>query len=234
MFGFAPVKVLLLGDVHGHLPRTDRPTWEFLAELVDASPWPCLQAGDIGRYPPLRRPLYFIFGNNDWPPAPKSPAYVNLRPGEPVVLAAGSETLTVAGLNGVYDPAYYARPELIPAAERGLFFTPADVAACTRLRNIDIFLAHGVPAGFGLGREPDHAVPALRELLEEIRPRFFVCGHAHRFASLTDLHTGTRVIVLGELRREFYILDTASGELIRVPTAAGLPAGRLFAGLGGR
>ncbi len=223
------MKVLLIGDVHGHLPGTDRPTWEFLAELVKLSPWPCLQAGDIGRYPPLGRPLYFVFGNNDWPPAPKSDCYINLRPGEPVVLTLGAETLTVAGLNGVYDPLYYARPGLIPPAERGVYFTPADVAACCRLGGIDIFLAHGVPAGLGLGREPDHAAPPLREILEQVRPRFFVCGHAHRFAHLTDLKTGTTVIVLAELRREFYILETASGELTRVPTKGGLAAGRLFA-----
>jgi len=228
------VRVLLAGDVHGHLPGSDRPTWEFLAELVNLSPWPCLQAGDIGRYPPLNRPLYFVFGNNDWPPAVSPQHYVNLQPGEVAVLPDGSEGLRVAGLNGVYDPLYYRRPELIPPAERGLYFTPDDVAACARLREVDIFLAHGVPAGFGLGREPDHAVPVLREILEAVRPRFFVCGHAHRFVYLTDLKTGSRLLVLGELRREFYILETATGELTRVPTSDGLPLAGLFGRLGGR
>lgn len=228
------MKVLLAGDVHGHLPSSDRPTWEFLAELVNASPWPCLQVGDIGRYPPLGRPLYFIFGNNDWPPAVNSGNYVNLRPGEVVVLVDGPEGLRVAGLNGAYDPLYYWRPELIPPAERDLYFTAGDVAACLRLRDVDLFLAHGVPAGFGLGREPDHAVPALREILEAVRPRFFVCGHAHRRVDLTDLKTGTRLLVLAELRREFYILDTASGELTCVPTSAGLSPAGLFARPGGR
>ncbi len=234
MCGRARVKVLLLGDVHGHLPGTDRPTWEFLAEVVDASPWPCLQAGDIGHYPTLCRALYFIFGNNDWPPAPRSEYYVNLRPGERVVVNVGAESVTVAGINGVYDPVYYARPELIPASERGLYFTPADVAACVRLTGIDIFLAHGVPAGLGLGREPDHAAPALLEILQRVRPRFFVCGHAHRFTCLSDLRTRTTVIVLAELRREFYVLDTVSGELTRVPTTAGQPIAGVLAGLSGR
>lgn len=160
------MKVLLLGDVHGHLPGTDRPTWEFLAELVNASPWPCLQAGDIGRYPPLSRPLHFVFGNNDWPPTPRSENYVNLRAGEPIVLAAGAERLKVAGLNGVYDPLYYGRPELVPPAERDLYFTPAHVAACRRLEGVDIFLAHGVPAGFGRGR----SAPVFR-----LRPRPSLC-----------------------------------------------------------
>jgi len=228
------VRILLAGDVHGHLPGSDRPTWEFLADLVNSSPWPCLQAGDIGRYPPLKRPLYFIFGNNDWPPAVPADNYVNLRPGEAVVLTVGSEQLRVAGLNGVYDPLYYRRPELISPAERSLYFTPDAVAACARLREVDIFLAHGVPAGFGLGREPDHAVPILRDVLEAVRPRFFVCGHAHRFAYLTDLKTSTRLLVLGELRREFYILDAASGKLTRVLTSVGLPLAGLFGRLGGR
>ncbi|MER3448376.1 MAG: hypothetical protein C4315_00950, partial [Chloroflexota bacterium] len=83
-------------------------------------------------------------------------------------------------------------------------------------------------------REPDHAVPALGEILEAVRPRFFVCGHAHRRVYLTDLKTGTRILILAELRREFYILDIASGELTCVPTSAGVSPASLFARLGGR
>jgi hypothetical protein len=83
---------------------------------------------------------------------------------------------------------------------------------------VDILLAHGCPAGLGLGREPDHAVPALRHILDALQPAYMFCGHAHFFHHVR--HGGTDVYVLAQLLDEYYLLDTATRQLERIPSRA--------------
>jgi hypothetical protein len=83
---------------------------------------------------------------------------------------------------------------------------------------VDILLAHGCPAGLGLGREPDHAVPALRQVLDTLQPSYMFCGHAHFFRHVP--HGPTDVYVLSQLLDEYYILDTSTRQLERIPSRA--------------
>jgi Icc-related predicted phosphoesterase len=81
---------------------------------------------------------------------------------------------------------------------------------------VDILLTHGCPAGLGLGREPDHAVPALRQVLDALQPAYMFCGHAHFFRYVQ--HGPTHVYVLAQLLDEYYILDTSTRHLERIPS----------------
>ena len=81
---------------------------------------------------------------------------------------------------------------------------------------VDILLAHGCPAGLGLGREPDHAVPALRQVLDALQPTYMFCGHAHFFRYVQ--HGPTHVYVLAQLLEEYYMLDTSTQQLERIPS----------------
>ena len=74
------------------------------------------------------------------------------------------------------------------------------------LKNVDIFLAHGCPSGLDFGREPDHAVPAIREILDCVRPHYMFCGHGHFFKQV--VHDGCRIYSLDLASRAYYTLDT--------------------------
>ena len=92
----------------------------------------------------------------------------------------------------------------------------SDVEKCLSLRQVDIFLAHGCPAGLGYGREPDYGVPAIRDILDTVQPRLMFCGHAHFFR---EAHTASSTVYsLNQLKDEYYILDTGSGRLECFPS----------------
>jgi hypothetical protein len=178
-------------------------------------------------YRSLARPVYWIYGNNDWPPAIADIEsgrrdvrnLHNLKTGAVVSITVGDETLHVVGLNGAYDPLYSEALEADssdPAAAG--FFTQADIDAMLALRGqrIDILLAHGCPAGLGFGREPDHAVPALKQVLDALQPSYMFCGHAHFFRYVR--HGPSHVYALAQLLDEYYILETKTQQLERLPS----------------
>jgi hypothetical protein len=222
------MRVAIIGDIHGWFEPTQQPTIEYFQDVVARLDCDLmLQVGDMCHYRSLARPVYWIYGNNDWPPAIADIEagrrdvrnLCHLKTGEVAELSVGDQTLCVAGLNGAYDPLYSqasAREHDDPAA--GSFFTPADIEAMLRLRGraVDILLAHGCPAGLGLGREPDHAVPALRQVLDALQPTYMFCGHAHFFRYVQ--HGPTHLYVLAQLTDEYYVLDTDSHELERIPS----------------
>lgn len=213
----------ILGDIHGYLPGSDTMAIDFAVYLtetlqVDAF----LQVGDMCHYRSFARPVHWIFGNNDWPDIVRQVAsgerplrhLHHMTTGTVVTIEQGDEQVRVAGLNGAFDPVYY---DLEDGPERPLeslaFFLRSDVEKCLQLRNIDIFLAHGCPSGLGYGREPDYSVPAIRDILDTVQPRLMFCGHAHIFKAA---HTASSTVyALHQLKDEYYILDTASGELER-------------------
>jgi Icc-related predicted phosphoesterase len=84
------------------------------------------------------------------------------------------------------------------------------------LCQIDIWLAHGCPAGMGFGREPDYGVPAIRAILDAVQPRVMFCGHAHLFRQARTANS--TVYALNQLRDEYYVFDTRSGELEVFPS----------------
>jgi Icc-related predicted phosphoesterase len=222
------MRVAIIGDIHGWFEPSRQATIEYFQDVVATLECDLmLQVGDMCHYRSLARPVYWIYGNNDWPPAIADIEagrrdvrnLRHLKTGEIVKITSGDETLGVAGLNGAYDPLYSAPSAAEcddPAASS--FFTQADVAAMLRLRGqaVDILLAHGCPAGLGLGREPDHAVPDLRRVLDALQPTYMFCGHAHFFRYVQ--HGPTHLYVLAQLSEEYYLLDTETQLLERIPS----------------
>lgn len=220
------MRVAIFGDIHGWFEPGQQPTIEYFQEVVAAVECDLmLQVGDMCHYRSLARPVYWIYGNNDWPPAIADieagrrdvQNLRHIKTGQRVAVRVGDETVWVAGLNGAYDPLYSEGSALDSAElERSGFFSRDDVAAMLALggQPVDILLTHGCPAGLGFGREPDHAVPALRQILDVLQPAYMFCGHAHFFRAIR--HGLSHVYVLAELREEYYILDTVTQHLERI------------------
>jgi Icc-related predicted phosphoesterase len=216
----------ILGDIHGFLPGSNTMCVDFAVQLterlaVDAF----LQVGDMCHYRSFARPVYWILGNNDWPDVIRQVEtgerplrhLHHLKTGAVLTLDNHTEQVRIAGLNGAFDSLYY---ELEDGPGRPLesqaFFVRSDVEKCLSLRQVDIFLAHGCPAGLGYGREPDYGVPAIRDILDTVQPRLMFCGHAHFFR---EVHTASSTVYsLNQLKDEYYILDTGSGRLERFPS----------------
>jgi len=53
-------------------------------------------------------------------------------------------------------------------------------------------------------------------MLDALQPAYMFCGHAHFFRAVQ--HGPSQVFVLAELRDEYYILDTATQRLERIPS----------------
>jgi Icc-related predicted phosphoesterase len=218
----------ILGDIHGYLPASNTRAIDFAVHLtatLDVEAF--LQVGDMCHYLSFARPVYWILGNNDWPDVVRQVEsgerplqhLHHLKTGKVQTLGHGADQLRIAGLNGAFDPFYY---DLEDGPDRPLeslaFFVRSDVEKCLGLRDIDIFLAHGCPAGLGYGREPDYGVPAIREVLDAVQPRLMFCGHAHVFQ---PAHTASSTVyALNQLKDEYYILDTNSGQLERYPSGS--------------
>ena len=212
------MNVLIFGDIHGYTGTSDIPTVDVVMDIVkqvDANV--ILQVGDMGGYRNFSKPVHWIYGNRDSlslmeaNKKGESPYrnLINIGTGEVLTFCLEDEKISVSGLNGAYDPLYYdfKRENLDDLG----YFTASDIEKCLTLRNIDIFLVHGCPSGLGLGREPDHAVPAIRMILEKVKPRYMFCGHAHFYRKAE--YNGSVVYSLDEAKKEYYILDTNSGEI---------------------
>jgi Calcineurin-like phosphoesterase superfamily domain len=220
------MRVAIFGDIHGWFEPTQQPTIAYFQDVVAALECDVmLQVGDMCHYRSLARPVYWIYGNNDWPPAIADIEagrrdvrnLRHIKTGQALRLSVGDETLCIAGLNGAYDPLYsevFEAGSSDPAATS--FFTRADVDAMLAMHGqpVDILLTHGCPAGLGFGREPDHAVPALRQILDALRPAYMFCGHAHLFRYVR--HGPTHVYALAQLLDEYYVLDTGTRQLERI------------------
>jgi len=217
------MRVAIFGDIHGWFEPTQQPTIEYFQDVVASMECDLmLQVGDMCQYRSFAQPVYWIYGNNDWPPVIAEIEagrhdvrnLRHIKTGEALKITVGDETLYVAGLNGAYDPLYSEMSDTDhndPAASS--FFTQADIHTMLGLRGqrIDILLAHGCPAGLGFGREPDHAVPALRQVLDALQPTFMFCGHAHIFRYMR--HGPSHVYSLAQLLDEYYLLDTTTQQL---------------------
>jgi hypothetical protein len=222
------MRIAIFGDIHGWFEPTQQPTIEYFQAVVAALDCDVLlQVGDMCHYRSLARPVHWIYGNNDWPPAIAEIEagrrdvrnLYNLKTGEVLPITAGDEIIRIAGLNGAYDPLY---SEVLEAdgsdPTAASFFTQTDINAMLAMRGqpVDILLAHGCPAGLGFGREPDHAVPALRHVLDALQPTYMFCGHAHFFRYVR--HGPSHVYVLAQLLDEYYILDTHTQQIERIPS----------------
>jgi Icc-related predicted phosphoesterase len=218
----------ILGDIHGYLPASNTMTVDHAVTLTERVPVDAfLHVGDMCHYRSFAKPVYWIYGNNDWPDVvrqvesgerPLENLY-HIKNGKVLTLEKDGEQVRIAGLNGAFDDLYY---ELEDGPERPLeslpFFLRADVERCLPLRDIDIWLAHGCPAGLGYGREPDHGVPAIREILDTVRPGVMFCGHAHYYQEART--ESSTVYALNQLRDEYYIFDTVTGILEAFPSGS--------------
>jgi len=218
----------IFGDVHGYARGSDILTIEVMKALVasldiDAA----LQVGDLCTYSPFAKPVYWIYGNRDFIDMINTVELgqdeienlIHIKTGEVTTISSPGEQLTISGLNGAYEPIYYDYEprELMEFGVAG-HFVRADIEKCLNMGPVDILLAHGCPAGLGFGREPDHAVAQIRQILDRVRPRYMFCGHAHYFRC-ADYQRG-KVYSLAPASDEYYILDTATGELAKVATEA--------------
>ena len=212
------MNVLIFGDIHGYTGTSDTPTIDVVMDIVkQVDAGVILQVGDMGGYRHFSKPVHWIYGNRDSLSLMEADRkgislyenLININTGEILTFCFEDENITVAGLNGAYDPLYYdfKRENLDDLG----YFTKSDIEKCLKLRDIDIFLAHGCPSGLGLGREPDHGVPAIRNILEKVKPRYMFCGHAHFYCEVE--YEGSMVYTLDLASKEYYILDTKSGEI---------------------
>jgi len=212
------MNVLIFGDIHGYTGTADIPTIDVVTDIVkQVDAQVILQVGDMGGYRHFSKPVHWIYGNRDSLSLMEanrkgiSPYenLINIGTGEVLTFYLEEEKITVSGLNGAYDPLYYdfKRENLDDLG----YFTASDIEKCLKLRDIDIFLVHGCPSGLGLGREPDHGVPAIRMILEKVKPRYMFCGHAHFYRAVE--YDRSMVYTLDLASKEYYILDTESGEL---------------------
>jgi len=212
------MNVLIFGDIHGYTGTSDIPTIDVVMDVVkQVDAGVILQVGDMGGYRHFSKPVHWIYGNRDSLSLMEADRkgispyenLINIRTGEVLTFHLEEEKITVSGLNGAYDPLYYdfKRENLDDLG----YFTKSDIEKCLKLKDIDIFLAHGCPSGLGLGREPDLGVPAIRMILEKVKPRYMFCGHAHFYREVE--YGGSMVYTLDLASKEYYILDTKSGEL---------------------
>ena len=58
----------ILGDIHGYIAGSNTRSIDFAAYLTTALEVEAfLQVGDMCHYRSFARPVYWIWGNNDWP-----------------------------------------------------------------------------------------------------------------------------------------------------------------------
>lgn len=148
----------------------------------------------------MKRPLYFIGGNNeDFEALHDMPQGMELAPNVHYLGRAGQCTLRglrLAYLSGIHAPRFYEQPlkrptSLDTAKQAGYFRTP-EVEGISGLRDIDIFLVHEWPRGI-VQRARDEALtsprplpsywignPITRRLVDTVRPRWVLCGHSHK------------------------------------------------------
>jgi len=219
------MRILIFGDIHGLVGKADIPAIDVVVDIVNSTDADhILQVGDMGGYRAFGRPVHWIFGNNDSVSLMKACSQgkppvdnlVHVPTGAVITLTARDETITVSGLNGAYDPLYYdfRREDLVDLG----YFTREEAEKCLDLKSLDIFLAHGCPSGLGFGREPDYGNPAIRLILDRVRPRYMFCGHGHFYRAAE--YNGCKVYSLDLASRMHYILNTATGNLEPIETDA--------------
>jgi predicted phosphodiesterase len=148
----------------------------------------------------MKRPLYFIGGNNeDFEALHDSPQGFELAPNVHYLGRAGQHTvkgLRIAYLSGIHAPRFFEqplkRPTSLDTAKQAGYFRAPEVERLMGLRDVDMLLVHEWPRGIvqrardeGLsnGRPlPSYWIgnPVTRKLVDTVRPRWVLCGHSHK------------------------------------------------------
>ena len=203
-----------LGDIHGDFASVRR----IMSREPGVPFWLCVGdlAGEAGRYEAVPSPLYWIKGNNehfDAIAAQSLPANLHYLPNATL---SGIEGLRVCGLGGTLAPSVFDTPAVdLPhpqkrtpkatgLADRRRHFVREEVEACTRLREIDVFLTHEAPRPFLVGRIDAGKTP-INDVLAVMQPRLRLFGHHHRFSEQT--RQGVPSVGLDLVSRSYLLID---------------------------
>jgi lariat debranching enzyme len=162
----------------------------------------------------MRRPLYFIGGNNeDFEALEAMTEGGELAPnvtylGRTGVRAIGGVRLGF--LSGIYAPRYYDTPR-VPitsreTAKQAGYFRKPETDALSLAKDIDLLLVHEWPRGLfarnaqGKVDRPWMGNPITRSVIERVRPPWVLCGHSHQphAATLSFEGVPTRVACLDQ------------------------------------
>jgi lariat debranching enzyme len=148
----------------------------------------------------MKRPLYFIGGNNeDFEALHDAPEGFELAPNVHYLGRAGLRQLKglrIGYLSGIHAPRFFdqplKRPTSLDTAKQAGYFRGPEVERISSLRDVDLFLVHEWPRGIvqrardeGLSTTrplPSYWIgnPITRRLVDTIRPRWVLCGHSHK------------------------------------------------------
>jgi predicted phosphodiesterase len=162
----------------------------------------------------MKRPLYFIAGNNeDFEALHHAPEGCELAPNVHYLGRAGVRQLhglRIGYLSGIHAPRFFEqplrRPTSLDTAKQAGYFRAPEVERVSGLRDIDLFLVHEWPRGIvqrardeGLssGRPlPSYWIgnPITRRLVDTIRPRWVLCGHSHKAFAVSLGGEGSRPV----------------------------------------
>lgn len=172
----------------------------------------------------VKRPLYFIGGNNeDFEALHDLPDGGELAPDVHYLGRAGLRTLgplRVAYLSGIHAPRFIDQPlkrptSLDTAKQAGYFRTP-EVEHVSAMRDVDLLLVHEWPRGIVQKARDERLAsarplpspwignPVTRKLVDTVHPKWVLCGHSHKaFAVALDSHgrTLSRVACLDQAAR---------------------------------
>jgi len=248
----APDSLLVVGvgDIHGRFHRVE--TWLDALEAARGRPVDMVLAvGDVEAFRhaddhrrkaakrvmpaefaeyadgirAMKRPLYFIAGNNeDFEALHDSPDGLQLAPNVQYLGRAGLKTLhglRVGYLSGIHAPRFYEqplkRPRSLDTAKQAGYFRVPEVETVLGVKDVDVLLVHEWPRGLPQraqeqGVPPGRTLPSYwignpitRRVVETVHPKWVLCGHSHRaFAVTMGGHGGrpaTRVACLDQAAR---------------------------------
>jgi len=173
----------------------------------------------------MRRPLYFIGGNNeDFAPLHAMQHGGTLAPNVHYLGRYGAlevDGIKVAFLSGIYAPRHYATPLVEPTtretSKQAGYFRSVEVEQFLDVERADLMLTHEWPKGLvgkhrGSGKGlalraysfPWVGNPITRQLVDRIRPSWLWAGHSHVPFAATIGHADgslTRVACLDQAAR---------------------------------
>jgi predicted phosphodiesterase len=162
----------------------------------------------------MKRPLYFIGGNNeDFEALHDHPEGFDLAPNVHYLGRAGLQQLQglrVGYLSGIHAPRFFdqplKRPTSLDTAKQAGYFRAPEVERISNLRDVDLFLVHEWPRGI-VQRARDEGLPSsrplpsywignpiTRRLVDTIRPRWVLCGHSHKGFAVSLGGEGSRPV----------------------------------------
>ncbi|KXB06170.1 hypothetical protein AKJ53_01130 [candidate division MSBL1 archaeon SCGC-AAA382F02] len=214
------MRVLCFGDTH------DSSDLRTLVKEDDLSYDMVLCVGDfINREKEsysMPKPTYAVFGNHD-AISPKQGKPQSFETAEELIECSSNithvedgevyaeQTLRLAGLNGNYSPKNFDSSK--PDSNNPRHITKKAHEKCLNLKHkprLDFFLSHEAPLGcadldWRTGEE-HYGRGVIRELLDVLKPRFFLTGHIH--SQQVELCEGVWTINVGYgVKKEFVIVD---------------------------